>query len=151
MQTNILYKKNKFLLKSVTDCRQLFCLSPWRLSPSKRKQTVTLHGNFSEKKALFTDIDYAGRENPGVFSRKHVLQIECVVLKLPWSLRNCVCSHGTKTPMLSSLFNIPPLCHSAGLGLQCNTWDLGDHLTCSPGPCVHFLDEAKSCTRSNQT
>ena len=38
----------------------------------KRKQT--LHSNLSEKKALFTDINHAGREKPGVYFPKFLLK-----------------------------------------------------------------------------
>ena len=34
---------------------------------SKFKRKQTQHTNLSEKKALFTDIDNAGREKPGVY------------------------------------------------------------------------------------
>ena len=64
-----------------------------------------------------------------------------MVLKLPWSLRKCVCSKGTKTTTLSSLFNLPRLCQPVGLGMQCNMWTLGDHLRCPPGPCFDILGE----------
>ena len=78
-------------------------------------------------------------------------QIKCVVFKLPWSLRKCVCSKGTKTSTLCSLFNLPPFCQLVGLGMQCNTWTLGDYLRCSPGPCLDILNRTKSCTQCTRS
>ena len=119
---------------------------------SKFKRKQTLHSNLSEKRALFTDIDHAGREKPGVYFPGNMFSKPSAwSLKLPWSLRKCACSQGTKTPTLSSLFNLPPLCHSAGLDMRCNTWALGDHLRCPPGPCFGILDDTKSCTQCTQS
>ena len=114
-------------------------------------KTNTTHQFEWEKGSIYWYRPRRTRKTGCLFSRKHVLQTECVVCKLCWSLLRCMCSEGTKTLMLSSLFNLPLLCHSAGLGMHCNTWALGDHLRCSPGPCFHILDEAKSCTWCNQS
>lgn len=49
--------------------------------------------------------------------------------------------------MLRSVFYLPLLCQPVRLGMQYNTWVLGDHLRSPPAPCFDILDETKSGTK----